>query len=62
MGAMFFKGVLVPIVESEAPKTATKLGSMWRFQVKIDDQGHITRFRPRLVGLGNHHRPGIDYV
>ncbi|CAI5727678.1 unnamed protein product [Peronospora farinosa] len=62
VNAMFSKRVLVPIDEAEDPAKANKLGLMWRFQVKTDDQEFITRFRPRLVGLGNHQQPGIDYV
>uniref|UniRef100_M4BGH1 Uncharacterized protein n=1 Tax=Hyaloperonospora arabidopsidis (strain Emoy2) TaxID=559515 RepID=M4BGH1_HYAAE len=46
--AMFLLGVLVPIDETEAPKNAAKLGLMWQFQVKTDDDGYITRFRPRI--------------
>ncbi|CAI5721569.1 unnamed protein product [Peronospora effusa] len=62
VNAMFSKEVLVPVDETEASAKANKLGLMWRFQVKTDDQEFITRFRPRLVGLGNHQQPGIDYV
>ena len=60
--AMFLLGVLVPIDETEAPKNAVKLGLMWQFQVKTDDDGYITRFRPRIVGLGNRQEPGVDSV
>ncbi|CAI5711562.1 unnamed protein product [Peronospora effusa] len=44
VNAMFSKGVLVPIDETEAPAKANKLGLMWRFQVKTDDQESLLVF------------------
>ncbi len=33
----------------------------WAFKRKFDEEGKLVRHRARLVALGNHQRPGLDY-
>lgn len=58
---MHDKGVLVEITHTDIPLGHRAINTIWRFQVKSDSEGRITRFRSRLVALGNHHKYGIDY-
>ena len=62
VNAMFSKCVIVEIHDTEAPNKSYKLGLIWPSQVKPDDDGYVTRFRPRIVGLGNHQDPAIIFV
>ncbi|POM69827.1 Integrase catalytic core protein [Phytophthora palmivora] len=34
---------------------------MWVYALKSDFQGYVIRFKARVVALGNHQRPGIDF-
>ena len=35
--------------------------TLWKFHVKSESHGHVTRFCPRLVALGKYQKPGVDY-
>uniref|UniRef100_H3G8H7 Reverse transcriptase Ty1/copia-type domain-containing protein n=1 Tax=Phytophthora ramorum TaxID=164328 RepID=H3G8H7_PHYRM len=35
---------------------------MWVYALKSDHQGYVIRFKARIVALGNHQRPGIDFL
>ncbi|OWZ09437.1 LOW QUALITY PROTEIN: Integrase, catalytic core protein [Phytophthora megakarya] len=61
MQAMKDKDVLELVPEDEVPDGKTLLRTMWRFQVKTDNLGCVTRFRPRLVACGNSQKAGIDF-
>ncbi|KAG3083135.1 hypothetical protein PI124_g17181 [Phytophthora idaei] len=60
--AMFAKGVLELIDESEMPSQPHLLNTMWGFQAKPDIDGFVTRWRPRWGGRGDFQEVGIDYA
>lgn len=61
VNAMFKKDVFELIDESEMPDEAHLLSTMWRFKAKTDDEGYVTRWRPRLVGRGDFQQFGVDF-
>eukprot|EP00963_Diacronema_lutheri_P013672 scaffold2671_cov455-Pavlova_lutheri.AAC.2 len=46
---------------SELPKEKKALGTKWIFNIKRDGCNNIIKYKARLVALGCHQRPGVDY-
>uniref|UniRef100_H3G5Q9 Reverse transcriptase Ty1/copia-type domain-containing protein n=1 Tax=Phytophthora ramorum TaxID=164328 RepID=H3G5Q9_PHYRM len=46
----------------EVPEGAKTINTMWVYALKSDHQGYVIRFKARIVALGNHQRPGIDFL
>ena len=61
MGALKSKGVIAEIEGTKVPKTAILINTVWLYAVKIDQQGYVIKFKARIVALGNHQRPEIDF-
>jgi len=47
---------------SELPKEKKALGTKWIFNIKRDGCNNIIKYKARLVALGCHQRPGVDYA
>lgn len=45
----------------ELPQNRKPIGSKWIFRIKRDSYGNILKYKARLVALGCHQKPGIDY-
>ncbi|POM74484.1 Integrase catalytic core protein [Phytophthora palmivora] len=45
----------------EVPHNANAVNTMCVYALKSDFQGYVIRFKARVVALGNHQRPGIDF-
>eukprot|EP00963_Diacronema_lutheri_P010446 scaffold1052_cov339-Pavlova_lutheri.AAC.62 len=45
----------------ELPPDRKPIGAKWIFRVKRDEHGNITNYKARLVALGCHQKPGVDY-
>ena len=45
----------------ELPEDRKVIGSKWVFKVKVDGDGHIERYKARLVAQGFTQRKGDDY-
>ena len=46
---------------TEIPKERKPIGTKWIFRVKRDEQNNIMKYKARLVALGCHQKPGVDY-
>ena len=46
---------------TDLPENKKAIGTKWIFRVKRDEHGNITKYKARLVALGCHQKPGIDY-
>ena len=46
---------------TELPTERKPIGTKWIFRVKRDEHGNITKYKARLVALGCHQKPGVDY-
>ncbi|POM80393.1 LOW QUALITY PROTEIN: Integrase catalytic core protein [Phytophthora palmivora] len=55
------KGVIEEIPDTEVPHNANAVNTIWMYALKSDFQGYVIRFKARVVPLGNHQRPGIDF-
>ncbi|KAG3120667.1 hypothetical protein PI125_g1003 [Phytophthora idaei] len=62
VAAMDEKYVLELVPEDEMPAGKKALQTMWRFQIKTDNDGNVIRFRPRLCARGDKQEPGIDFL
>jgi len=45
----------------ELPEKRKPIGTKWIFRTKRDEHGNITKYKARLVALGCHQKPGVDY-
>ena len=61
MDVLKSKGVIAEIEGTKVPKTAILINIMWVYAVKTDQQSYVIRFKARIVALGNHQRPEIDF-
>jgi hypothetical protein len=61
MGALYAKQVLEEIARKDVPPGAKPIRTMWVWDLKTDQFGYVTRFKARLVALGNWQRAGIDF-
>lgn len=61
VAALEAKGVIEEIPSTEVPEDAKTINTMWVYSIKADQQGFVIRFKARIVALGNHQRPGIDF-
>ena len=61
MDALKSKGVIAEIEGTKVLKTAILINIMWVYDVKTDQQGYVIIFKARIVALGNHKRPEIDF-
>eukprot|EP00963_Diacronema_lutheri_P007771 scaffold671_cov394-Pavlova_lutheri.AAC.1 len=46
---------------TDLPLDKKPIGTKWIFRVKRDQHGNITKYKARLVALGCHQKPGVDY-
>lgn len=46
---------------TELPEKRKPIGIKWIFRMKRDEHGNITKYKARLVALGCHQKPGVDY-
>jgi hypothetical protein len=60
MDALYAKQVLEEIARKDVPPGAKPIRTMWVWDLKTDQFGYVTRFKARLVALGNWKRAGID--
>ena len=51
---------LVP--KSDLPKGRRIIGSRWVWDVKMNEDGSVNRFKARLVGKGFAQEYGLDYI
>jgi Reverse transcriptase (RNA-dependent DNA polymerase) len=61
MAAHHSNGTWEYVAASDLPHGAKILGNQWVFALKTDSDGQVIRYKARIVVLGNHQRPGIDY-
>ncbi|POM77221.1 Integrase catalytic core protein [Phytophthora palmivora] len=61
IAALKAKGFIQEIPNEEIPEDAKPVSTMWVYALKSDHQGYVIRFKARIVALGNHQRPGIDF-
>jgi len=47
--------------EVEAPRNEKVLGTKWVYKLKKDEQGHVKKYRARLVAQGFRQTQGVDY-
>jgi hypothetical protein len=62
MSALRAKGVIMEIPCEDVPRDAKPINTRWVRSLKSDRQGYVTRFKSRIVALGNYQRPGIDFA
>jgi len=46
---------------TELPSARKPIGTKWIFRMKRAEHGNITKYKARLMALGCHQKPGVDY-
>ena len=46
----------------DLPRGARRVGSMWVYSYKLNEDGSIARYKARLVAKGYSQKPGVDYT